>query len=299
MPIPNRDILQILKEINEELSRKNSLSSMAMRSGWSKFYFHREFQRVAGESPKAFVERVRLDNAAAALCANRKSVLHISLEFGFKSQEVFIRAFKKRFKCTPSGFRKQKSYEMKAKRLDQESMVQAISPCVRLYQLKENSNQRSKIMKKIQIERMTLEPQPILFIRRKIPQTELQPYFAECFGKLFGYGVENALPITGNPIARYVSLGPGLWTVDCVLPLANVVEGVEEFEAGMLESGDVLKAIHLGPYEKLEESYIQIQTMMENEGLESRSGHWEQYVTDPGDEPDSNKWQTDIYWPIN
>jgi len=224
--------------------------------------------------------------------------LQISLEFGFKSQEVFIRAFKKRFKCTPSQFRKQKSIESRVEPNDQESMIRAISPCVGLYQLKDKSTPRSKAMKKLHIERITLEPQPILFIRRRIPQSELQPYFAECFGKLFGYGVENALPITGNPIARYVSVGPGLWTVDCVLPLAGSVEGVNDFQVGTLEGGDILKANHFGPYERLEESYIEIQKMIEDEGLESRHAHWEQYVTDPGDEPDPNKWQTDIYWPI-
>ena len=153
-------------------------------------------------------------------------------------------------------------------------------------------------MIEIQIERITIEPQPILFIRRQVAQTELQPYFAECFGKLFGYGVENGLPITGNPIARYVAFGPGLWTVDCVLPLAQAAEAAQDFQAGMLEGGDILKATHVGPYENLDKSYIQLQRMMENEGLAARGAHWEQYVTDPGDEPDSNKWETDIYWPI-
>ncbi len=298
MPIPNSDILQILKEVNKGLSRENSLSSLAIRSGWSKFYFHRAFERLTGESPKAYVQRVKLDNAATALSVSKKSVLQISLEFGFKSQEVFIRAFKRRFRCTPQQFRKHKTIGIKAKREDQISTVRAISPCVRLYQLRENLNFGRKAMTQLRIERMTLEPQPVLFIQRKISQSELQPYFAECFGKLFSHGVENALPITGNPIARYVSIGPGLWTVDCILPLAHSVEDVNDFQAGVLAGGDVLKATHLGPYEDLEASYIQIQTMMDKEGLISRGAHWEQYVTDPGEEPDPTKWQTDIYWPV-
>ncbi len=298
MPIPNSDILQILKEVNEGLSKEHSLSSLAARSGWSKFYFHRAFERLTGESPKAYIERVKLDNAATALAVSNQSVLQISLEFGFKSQEVFIRAFKRRFGCTPKQFRKQKSIGIKVKREDQISTIRTISPCVRLYQLREHSNLRSLAMAQLQIERITTEPQPVLFIRRKISQTELQPYFAECFGKLFSHGVEHTLSITGNPIARYVSLGPGLWTVDCILPLAHRVADVKDFQSGELVGGDVLKATHLGPYEALEESYEQIQSMMDKEDLVSRGAHWEQYVTDPGDEPDPRKWQTDIYWPV-
>lgn len=143
-----------------------------------------------------------------------------------------------------------------------------------------------------------LEQQPILFIRRKVDQAQLQPYFAECFGKLFGFGMRQGLPITGNPIARYVSTGPGLWTVDCVLPLSHRADEAEELQAGVLDGGRILKAVHFGPYEKLQDSYVAIQQWMENEGLSPRSAHWEQYVTDPGEEPDPAKWQTDIYWPI-
>lgn len=153
-------------------------------------------------------------------------------------------------------------------------------------------------MKEPVITRVTLEPQPMLFIRRKVEQTQLQPCFAECFGKLFGHGMQNGLPITGNPIARYVSMGPGLWTVDSILPLASAAESAGEMQAGFLDGGDVVKAVHLGPYEELRESYIAVQTWLETQGLTPRSAHWEQYVTDPGEEPDPSKWQTDIYWPV-
>jgi hypothetical protein len=41
---------------------------------------------------------------------------------------------------------------------------------------------------------------------------------AECFGKLFAHGQKAGLPIAGWPLARYVSMGPGLWTVDAAMP---------------------------------------------------------------------------------
>lgn len=299
MTIPNRDILQIVYEVNKELSVDHPLTKMAKRSGWSKFHFHREFQRVTGESPKSYIQRVRLTNAAAALSSSKKSVLQIAFETGFKSQEVFIRAFKKQFNCTPSQHRKNASVsKFKGKPKDYEVTINTISPCVGLYQIRENSNQGSRSMATPEIKRITIEPQPILYIQRQVAQSELQPTFAECFGKLFGFGVQHALPITGNPIARYQSMGPGLWTVDCVLPLAEQADSSDDLQAGNLESGDVIKATHLGPYEDLESSYIAIQAFMEKEGLSSRGAHWEQYVTDPGDEPDPSKWQTDIYWPV-
>ena len=299
MPIPNRDILDILNEVNKSLADTQSLSTMTKRSGWSKFHFLREFHRVTSETPKQYVQRVRLEKAAAALGASSKPVLQVALDAGFHSHEVFVRAFRRRFNCSPSQYRKgalagrtvgaQECYE---------TLVHAVSPCIKLFHLQSQFTNRSGPVKEPKITQVTLEQQPILFIRRNVSEAELQPLFAECFGKLFGYGVQHCLPIAGQPIARYVSIGPGLWTVDCVLPLTEAIKEAEDLQAGVLDGGKVLKAEHFGPYEELKNSYIAIQTWMEREKISPRGAHWEQYVTDPGEEPDAGKWQTDIYWPV-
>jgi AraC family transcriptional regulator len=300
MPIPQIDILQLLKAANDkDRAESNHLLALSQRSGWSKFHLHREFHRVTGETPKQYTQRVRLERAAAQLNASRKSVIDIALAAGFQSHEVFTRAFKKRFNCSPSAYRKK---SLMGKSQDDQSsyrsLVHTISPCTGLFYLGNKAENWSQNMKDPEIKRVTLDPQPILYIRRKVEQAQLQPYFAECFGKLFGYGMQHGLPITGQPIARYIAIGPGQWTVDCVLPLAEPVKGEGEMQAGELDGGVVIKAMHFGPYEALNQSYVAIETWMEEEGVSPTGANWEQYVTDPGEEPDSSKWQTDIYWPI-
>lgn len=153
-------------------------------------------------------------------------------------------------------------------------------------------------MKDMEISRVNLDPQPILFIQRKFDQADLQKHMAECFGKLFGHGMQQGLAIAGQPMARYVSIGPGLWTVDFVLPLSAPAEPVDDMQSGSLEGGEVVKGVHYGPYEALQESYIAIESWLEKEGLTPRAANWEQYMTSPAEIPDTAQWRTDIYWPV-
>jgi AraC family transcriptional regulator len=129
-------------------------------------------------------------------------------------------------------------------------------------------------MPTISVTRQQFAGQPILLIRRRIPRPELQGMLAECFGKLFGHGHKAALPIAGWPVARYLSVGPGLWTVEAAMPLAAAAAGEGEMEAGTLPAGPVAVGIHAG------------------------GAPWESYVTDPGQHPDPADWKTEVYWPL-
>lgn len=149
------------------------------------------------------------------------------------------------------------------------------------------------------IERRELQnEQPILYIRRRIPVSQLQQTMGECFGALFGHGIKAGLPIAGQPISRYVATGAGLWTVDFVLPLMELAESNGEMESGVLVSGPVAFAVHEGPYDQLSETYAAIEKWIEDNGYSSGSSPWESYVTDPGETPDPADWRTEVFWPL-
>ena len=82
------------------------VNAMARKACFSRRQFHRLTLRVLGETPAAHQRRVRLDRAAWLLLTTRGRVLDIALETGWESHEVFTRAFRARFRTTPSAFRK-------------------------------------------------------------------------------------------------------------------------------------------------------------------------------------------------
>ena len=150
----------------------------------------------------------------------------------------------------------------------------------------------------ISIERQERAAQPVLLIRRRIARSDLQSTLAECFGKLFAHGQKAGLPIAGWPAARYLSTGPGLWTIEAALPLATPVPAEGEMEAGFLPGGPVAVGIHAGPYEELAEANAALEKWIEANGFRTGGAPWESYVTDPAQHPDPADWRTEIYWPL-
>jgi len=150
------------------------------------------------------------------------------------------------------------------------------------------------------IVRRQLDAQPILFIRRDTSPEALAGVLGECFGRLFSLGYSKGLPISGAPIARYVSMGPGAWTIEAAMPLAVAATGIadQEILAGELPAGPAAFAVHTGPYETLSQTHAAIAQWMRGEGCEPAGPPWESYVTDPGQQPDPAQWQTEVFWPL-
>ena len=148
------------------------------------------------------------------------------------------------------------------------------------------------------IARQELAAQPALFIRRRIGRHELQPTLAECFGKIFGHCQKAGLPLAGRPLTRYVSTGPGLWTIEAGKPVAAPVPGDGEIESGFLAGGPVAAAVHMGPYDQLHETYAAIERWIEANGFRTAGPPWESYITDPAEYPDPAQWRTDVFWPL-
>src|ERR1700722_16032685 len=101
----NLEVLSLLADLRRCLDGKVTLASIARRAGKSRFHLHRHFRQAVGETPRGFIERLRLEQAAARLLDSNESVFQIALGAGFSSHEVFIRAFRRKFGCTPARYR--------------------------------------------------------------------------------------------------------------------------------------------------------------------------------------------------
>lgn len=66
----------------------------------------RIFKQRLGDSPHAFVHKLRLQKAAVQLKQSADSVLAIALACGFQSETHFGKAFKKQYGMTPSAYRR-------------------------------------------------------------------------------------------------------------------------------------------------------------------------------------------------
>ncbi len=301
------DVLSLLRHVGRGLDGDVSLEALAARSGWSSFHFHRAFRRVVGETPKAYTQRLRLDRAAARLATGADRVVDVALESGFASHEVFSRAFTRRYGRSPARYRATvRSTTTAAVRTRHAEVTEASGPCITLYHLSLEETEprrpglqprRSPFMPTI--ERRQLQPQHALIVKRRVARSEIATTIAESLGKTFPYALQNGLAIAGRPFVRYSDVGPGLMTMETGTPLASPAPGAGEIEAITLPGGPAAVAVHMGPYDKLQDTYAAMERWMQQHGVRAAGAPWESYITDPAEHPDPANWRTDVFWPIS
>jgi len=101
-----RSLMPLLIDLHRNLDGRLSLARLATERGYSPSHFHRVFTSAVGETPRAHVERLRMEKAAYKLWISADSVLDVALSIGFRSHETFSRAFKRYFGASPQTFRK-------------------------------------------------------------------------------------------------------------------------------------------------------------------------------------------------
>ncbi|TYQ16697.1 UNVERIFIED_CONTAM: AraC family transcriptional regulator [Acetivibrio alkalicellulosi] len=95
--------------IDDNLNQDITLDELAKVSCLSKYYFHRMFSAMVGESVMSYIRKRRLGRVVKQLNNTSLRIIDIALDNKFESQEVFIRAFVKHFGITPAKYRKLQS----------------------------------------------------------------------------------------------------------------------------------------------------------------------------------------------
>jgi AraC-like DNA-binding protein/effector-binding domain-containing protein len=299
--MPSRaDLLTLLSHVRGRLDGDVSLDALAGRAGWSSFHLHRAFRRLMGETPKAYTQRLRLDRAAGRLAASTDRIVDVAFDSGFASHEVFTRAFTRRFGRSPERYRAIARAQSTAEARARHAVItETAGPCLTLYHVSLDESRRSDFMPTPTIERKELQPQPALIVKRRVARSEIATTIAESLGKTFPYALQNGLAIAGRPFVRYSDVGPGLMTMETGTPLAEPAPGVGEIEAITLPGGPAAVAVHMGPYDKLQDTYAALERWMQQQGVRAAGAPWESYITDPAEHPDPANWRTDVYWPIS
>lgn len=80
----------------------SQLAEVACLSPW---HFHRQFTAIFGETPHAFLSRLRMDRARELLASDNVSVTGACLEAGYTSLGSFSTSFRATHGLSPSAYR--------------------------------------------------------------------------------------------------------------------------------------------------------------------------------------------------
>ena len=103
------DLLPVLVHIQAGLDKNLSLAALSAASGLSASTLKRRIEATTGETPRRYVERLRLERAASQLMLRQGTILEVALDNGFASHVVFTRAFTRHFGVSPSEWRERRA----------------------------------------------------------------------------------------------------------------------------------------------------------------------------------------------
>ena len=98
-------VRKVIAFLINDYKQKLVLQDIADHVGVSPFYLERLFKQETLETPRTYLEKIRIDKAAHLLCSANQSNLEICYEVGFQSPSSFYKAFRRWKNCSPSEYR--------------------------------------------------------------------------------------------------------------------------------------------------------------------------------------------------
>lgn len=108
----------------------------------------------------------------------------------------------------------------------------------------------------------------------------------------------NNLSPTGNPIAVFHNYAYGNFDIEAGFPISTIVAAPSDLNCIERVAHRTAMLKYFGPYKLISTAYNALQTYINDNDLQLNGPGWEEYITNPNMELDSNKRQTNIYYPI-
>jgi AraC family transcriptional regulator len=102
-------IIETIDYIEKNLYNKMSLDDLSLHTGISKYYLHRAFKSLTGESIIEYAQSRKLTSSINELLNTNMRIIDIALNYGFDYEQSYIRAFRKNFGYTPLKVRSDKT----------------------------------------------------------------------------------------------------------------------------------------------------------------------------------------------
>lgn len=97
---------RVIDYIDSNLAERLDLDTLAGLAAFYRYHFHRVFSAVMGETPGAYIQRLRMEKAAGRVAEENPPITEIAMHLGFSGPSVFSRAFSDYFGVNPNRWRR-------------------------------------------------------------------------------------------------------------------------------------------------------------------------------------------------
>ena len=143
-------------------------------------------------------------------------------------------------------------------------------------------------------------------IRTLVTMQEMGPVLPPLWGEVYGWLASKGLKSAAAPLWRYRIIDmEAKMEIDVGVPVATAVTGDGRVTADTIPAGRYATLIYTGPYDGLMRATADLLAWAEKKGVvwdrwpagpsgECWRARIENYLTDPKEEPDSAKWETEL-----
>ncbi len=142
------------------------------------------------------------------------------------------------------------------------------------------------------------QPMWLLTLREEAGPEMMDSIHTKLFAKLQMYAEEKGWSAAGAPMAINHQWDESGIDLEAGIPITDSVEVEEPFMLKKSYMGSVVKLKHMGPYSGLGNVHMDMKKWIDMNEKSISGPSWEVYLSNPGQEPDSNKWETEVYYPI-
>ncbi|MCG8457496.1 MAG: SRPBCC family protein, partial [Holophagales bacterium] len=129
---------------------------------------------------------------------------------------------------------------------------------------------------------------------------EIGPALGEAYGKVMAFVGEHGYEVAGRPLTVNKTWEDGVFEFEAGMPIAGGPEAApegSEVQVGDSYAGKVVRVVHTGAYDGLEDTYDKLEAYIAAHGLESAGPPWDVWVNDPEGIPEE-ELITHIHYPI-
>ena len=146
-----------------------------------------------------------------------------------------------------------------------------------------------------EIELVQTTLMPTAGFRRKVPAAEISSFFDFAYAFVAQAIQEQGAAIAGPAFARYFSIPTDTFDLEAGFPTDRPMTAHGELTVDWLPAGSAARAVHIGSYDRLPETWEQLHTWIHEHGLKPSGPMWEAYVTMPTPDGDPADMRTDIF----
>jgi len=150
------------------------------------------------------------------------------------------------------------------------------------------------------VQVMTMDSSAYLIKRERISFADMKTYFDTNMPGYYGVAMQAGIADTTRPpAAMYFDWDEENNSSELSAAIPVIAgEAPEGFEIAYLPAGSHLVIDYYGSYDDMKAPHEALSAHMETNGLTYGGPVIEQYITDPGTEPDPSKWHTRIIYPV-